>query len=191
MDDICSTSKCNKIISFKCKYPCLCNVCYEKHKLKFSNIKFEESRYAMKKVVCDNCSEPIYYKGGEKVDKQCLSNLQANEPEIYTDKINTNNCALKTCNKSLGIVGKLKTLPFAELCHKCIMKVNTLAINNFSKLTPLGQCDTCKYIDPKYKFHKECYITFWKHNGKSFDRHTSRHTSRNSKKNKRLSKKNI
>ena len=32
------------------------------------------------------------------------------------------------------------------------MKVNTLAINNFSKLTPLGQCDTCKYIDPKYKF---------------------------------------
>jgi hypothetical protein len=90
---------------FKCKYPYICNLCYEQHKTDefIEDIEFHPYIYKSNVIRCNNCRETTFYIGEDKVSRKVLNDIRKQKPEIYKNIINEH-CAYSKCGKKLPLL---------------------------------------------------------------------------------------
>ena len=156
---------------FKCKYPYICNLCYEQHKTDefIEDIEFHPYIYKNNVIRCNNCRDTTFYIGEDKVSRKVLNDIRKQKTEIYKNIINEH-CAYSKCGKKLPLLSTSSNTVKFEICHKCLPNMKELLPNYFTEtnniLSTFGNCNTCKYKDGIYKMHKKCYDNFITANSK-------------------------
>ena len=149
---------CSNIL--KCKYPHICNLCYEQHKTnEFIDIEFHPCFHKGNVLKCTNCTEPIFYDGKEKVSRKVLNDIKKRKPEIYKNIV-WEHCAYSKCGKKLPLLLTSSNSVKFEICHKCLPNMNELLVNHITDSNNIGNCNTCKYEDSIFAMHKKCYDYF-------------------------------